>query len=82
MHRGCTEARRSAVLTIGKLGASPDQLAYYEQQVARGLEDYLSGSATRPGAARELGALSQCLVGRRAKVGMGSSDAHPRGRPA
>jgi conjugative relaxase-like TrwC/TraI family protein len=37
------------VLTIGKLGASPDQLAYYEQQVARGLEDYLSGRGESPG---------------------------------
>jgi conjugative relaxase-like TrwC/TraI family protein len=31
------------VLTIGKLGASVDQLAYYEQQVAQGMEDYFSG---------------------------------------
>lgn len=49
MHRGCTEAKRSAVLTIGKLGASPDQLAYYEQQVAEGLEDYFSGRGEAPG---------------------------------
>jgi conjugative relaxase-like TrwC/TraI family protein len=37
------------VLTIGKLGASVDQLAYYEQQVAQGLEDYLSGRGESPG---------------------------------
>jgi conjugative relaxase-like TrwC/TraI family protein len=40
---------RPAVLTIGKLGASVDQLAYYEQQVAQGLEDYLSGRGEAPG---------------------------------
>lgn len=49
MHRGCSEAGRGAVLTIGKLGASPDQLAYYEQQVADGLEDYFSGRGEAPG---------------------------------
>jgi conjugative relaxase-like TrwC/TraI family protein len=37
------------VLTIGKLGASEDQLAYYEQQVAQGLEDYFSGRGEAPG---------------------------------
>jgi conjugative relaxase-like TrwC/TraI family protein len=37
------------VLTIGKLGASVDQLAYYEQQVAQGLEDYFSGRGEAPG---------------------------------
>ncbi|HTX09849.1 MAG TPA: MobF family relaxase, partial [Solirubrobacteraceae bacterium] len=37
------------MLTIGKLGASPDQLAYYEQQVADGLEDYFSGRGEAPG---------------------------------
>jgi hypothetical protein len=37
------------VLTIGKLGASPDQLGYYEQQVAQGLEDYFSGRGEAPG---------------------------------
>jgi len=37
------------VLTIGKLGTSPDQLAYYEQQVAQGLEDYFSGRGEAPG---------------------------------
>jgi conjugative relaxase-like TrwC/TraI family protein len=37
------------VLTIGKLGVSPDQLAYYEQQVAQGLEDYFSGRGEAPG---------------------------------
>jgi conjugative relaxase-like TrwC/TraI family protein len=37
------------VLTIGKLGASDDQLAYYEQQVAQGLEDYFSGRGEAPG---------------------------------
>jgi conjugative relaxase-like TrwC/TraI family protein len=41
--------RRAAVLTIGKLGASPGQLAYYEQQIAHGLEDYLSGRGEAPG---------------------------------
>ena len=37
------------MLTIGKLGASPDQLGYYEQQVAQGLEDYFSGRGEAPG---------------------------------
>jgi len=37
------------VLTIGKLGASVDQLQYYERQVAQGLEDYLSGRGEAPG---------------------------------
>ena len=37
------------MLTIGKLGASDDQLAYYEQQVAQGLEDYFSGRGEAPG---------------------------------
>jgi conjugative relaxase-like TrwC/TraI family protein len=37
------------MLTIGKLGASVDQLAYYEQQVARGMEDYFSGRGEAPG---------------------------------
>jgi conjugative relaxase-like TrwC/TraI family protein len=37
------------VLTIGKLGASPDQLGYYEQQVAQGMEDYFSGRGEAPG---------------------------------
>jgi conjugative relaxase-like TrwC/TraI family protein len=32
-----------------KLGASPDQLGYYEQQVAQGLEDYFSGRGEAPG---------------------------------
>jgi conjugative relaxase-like TrwC/TraI family protein len=59
VHRGCTEARRNAMLTIGKLGASPDQLAYYEQQVAEGLEDYFSGRGEAPG--RWLGAGSALL---------------------
>jgi len=31
------------VLTIGKLGTGPGQLAYYEQQVAAGIEDYYTG---------------------------------------
>jgi conjugative relaxase-like TrwC/TraI family protein len=37
------------VLTIGKLGGSSDQLVYYEQQVAQGLEDYFSGRGEAPG---------------------------------
>jgi conjugative relaxase-like TrwC/TraI family protein len=37
------------MLTIGKLGASVDQLAYYEQQVAQGMEDYFSGRGEAPG---------------------------------
>jgi conjugative relaxase-like TrwC/TraI family protein len=37
------------VLTIGKLGASVDQLGYYEQQVAQGMEDYFSGRGEAPG---------------------------------
>ena len=36
------------MLTIGKLGASDDQLSYYEQQVAQGLEDYFSGRGEAP----------------------------------
>ncbi|HTX46008.1 MAG TPA: MobF family relaxase, partial [Solirubrobacteraceae bacterium] len=31
------------MLTIGKLGSSRSQLAYYEQQVAAGIEDYYAG---------------------------------------
>ena len=31
------------MLTIGKLGTSRDQLQYYEQQVAAGIEDYYAG---------------------------------------
>jgi conjugative relaxase-like TrwC/TraI family protein len=38
-----------AVLTIGKLGASPKQLQYYEQQVAAGIEDYYTGRGEAPG---------------------------------
>ena len=49
MHRGCSDAGPAAMLTIGKLGASDDQLAYYEQQVAQGLEDYFSGRGEAPG---------------------------------
>lgn len=37
------------MLTIGKLGNSVDQLGYYEQQVAQGLEDYFSGRGEAPG---------------------------------
>ena len=37
------------MLTIGKLGVSPDQLGYYEQQVAQGMEDYFSGRGEAPG---------------------------------
>lgn len=37
------------MLTIGKLGRSPDQLAYYEQQVAHGIEDYFFGRGEAPG---------------------------------
>jgi hypothetical protein len=36
------------MLTIGKLGGWVDQLAYYEQQVTQGIEDYFSGRARRP----------------------------------
>ena len=39
----------SSVLTIGKLGASRKQLAYYEQQVAAGIEDYYAGRGEAPG---------------------------------
>jgi conjugative relaxase-like TrwC/TraI family protein len=49
VHRGCIGGGPSAVLTIGKLGASVDQLGYYEQQVAQGLEDYFSGRGEAPG---------------------------------
>jgi conjugative relaxase-like TrwC/TraI family protein len=37
------------VLTIGKLGASPDQLEYYERQVAAGIEDYYAARGEAPG---------------------------------
>jgi conjugative relaxase-like TrwC/TraI family protein len=37
------------VLTIGKLGRSADQLGYYEQQVAQGIEDYFFGRGETPG---------------------------------
>ena len=37
------------MLTIGKLGASRKQLAYYEQQVAGGAEDYYTGRGEAPG---------------------------------
>ena len=37
------------MLTIGKLGVSPDQLEYYERQVAQGMEDYFSGRGEAPG---------------------------------
>jgi hypothetical protein len=35
------------VLTIGKLGSSRGQLAYCEDQVAQGLEDYFSSRGER-----------------------------------
>lgn len=38
------------MLTIGKLGASPGQLEYYERQVASGAEDYYAGRGESPGA--------------------------------
>jgi conjugative relaxase-like TrwC/TraI family protein len=38
------------VLTIGKLGSSRSQLAYYEQQVAAGIEDYYAGRGEARGA--------------------------------
>jgi conjugative relaxase-like TrwC/TraI family protein len=37
------------LLTIGKLGASPGQLEYYERQVAAGAEDYYAGRGEAPG---------------------------------
>jgi conjugative relaxase-like TrwC/TraI family protein len=49
VHQRCIPGGPTAVLTIGKLGASDDQLAYYEQQVAQGLEDYFSGRGEAPG---------------------------------
>jgi conjugative relaxase-like TrwC/TraI family protein len=39
----------SGVLTIGKLGASRDQLEYYERQVAAGIEDYYAARGEAPG---------------------------------
>ena len=35
--------------SIGKLGLSPDQLGYYERQVAQAIEDYFSGRGEAPG---------------------------------
>jgi conjugative relaxase-like TrwC/TraI family protein len=49
VHRGCSGGGPGVVLTIGKLGASSDQLGYYEQQVAQGMEDYFSGRGEAPG---------------------------------
>ena len=49
VHRGCSGGGPGIVLTIGKLGASPDQLGYYEQRVAQGMEDYFSGRGEAPG---------------------------------
>lgn len=46
MHQGCSGRSQrvvAAVLSIGKLGASLDQLEYYERQVAAGIEDYYAG---------------------------------------
>jgi conjugative relaxase-like TrwC/TraI family protein len=37
------------MLTIGKLGAFPGQLEYYERQVAAGAEDYYAGRGEAPG---------------------------------
>jgi conjugative relaxase-like TrwC/TraI family protein len=42
-------AAGSVVLSIGKLGASRRQLAYYEEQVAAGIEDYYAGRGEAPG---------------------------------
>ncbi|MHB1571020.1 MAG: MobF family relaxase, partial [Solirubrobacteraceae bacterium] len=41
--------RWSGLLTIGKLGASSAQLAYYERQVAAGIEDYYTARGEAPG---------------------------------
>jgi hypothetical protein len=49
VHRGCSRGGPGVVLTIGRLGASPGQLGYYEQQVAQGVEDYFSGRGEAPG---------------------------------
>ena len=37
------------MLTIGKLGSSPTQLAYYQAQVAAGIEDYYAGRGEAAG---------------------------------
>lgn len=37
------------VLSIGKLGASQEQLLYYEQQISDGIEDYYTGRGEAPG---------------------------------
>jgi hypothetical protein len=55
------------MLTIGKLGDSPDQLAYYEQQVADGLEDYFSGRGEAPGRWMGAGAAAVGASGRIAR---------------
>jgi len=52
------------VLTIGKLGASPDQLGYNEQQVAQGIEDYFSGRGEAPGRRIGVGAGVLGVAGR------------------
>jgi TrwC relaxase len=45
----CKSTRVAAELSIGKLGASRDQLGYYERQVAAGIEDYFAGRGESPG---------------------------------
>ena len=53
MHRGCWSGGRrpgvAVVLSIGKLGGSPEQLEYYERQVAAGIEDYYTARGEAPG---------------------------------
>ena len=51
------------MLTIGKLGSNRGQLAYYEQQVAAGIEDYYAGRGEAPGRWLGGGAEALGLVG-------------------
>jgi len=50
------------MLTIGKLGASPGQLEYYERQVAAGAEDYYAARGEAPGAWLGGGVEALCLA--------------------
>jgi hypothetical protein len=57
------------MLAIGKPGASDDRLANYEQEAARGVEDYFSGRGERqvdglvPGAVASLFRVASTVTG-------------------
>jgi conjugative relaxase-like TrwC/TraI family protein len=72
-------AAGSVVLSIGKLGASRKQLAYYEEQVAAGIEDYYAGRGEAPGRWRGRG-LRELGVAAGGRVERGAFMALMRGR--